>query len=172
MPGQVNDKNDVDSFLVKVDHQVSSSQSLTGRYAFARSEQEFPLGGLGFGGGSRLSPFAQVSPTRVQLVSASWLSTIGPTKINEIRFGYSRYRTSFSSRDANFDPNSLGIDFGTGKLSLPEFDFGGVFENLGASAFSIPRGARARAIRFWTTSRGFADATPSSLAANFGARRF
>ena len=140
VPGQVNDKNDVDSFLVKVDHQVSSSQSLTGRYAFARSEQEFPLGGLGFGGGSRLSPFAQVSPTRVQLVSASWLSTIGPTKINEIRFGYSRYRTSFSSRDANFDPNSLGIDFGTGKLSLPEFDFGGVFENLGSSAFSIPRG--------------------------------
>ena len=140
VPGQVNDKNDVDSFLVKIDHQWSASQTLTGRYAFARSEQVFPLGGLGFGGGSRLSPFAQVSPTRVQLVSASWLSTIGATKINEVRFGYSRYRTSFASRDANFDPSTLGIDFGTGKLSLPEFDFGGVFENLGASAFSIPRG--------------------------------
>ena len=140
VPGQVNDKNDVDSFLVKLDHQVNSTQSLTARYAFARSEQVFPLGGLGFGGGSRLAPFEQVSPTRVQLVSASWLSTIGPTKINEVRFGYSRYRTSFASRDASFDPNSLGIDFGTGKLSLPEFDFGGVFENLGASAFSIPRG--------------------------------
>lgn len=140
VPGQVNDKNDVDSFLVKIDHQLNASQSLTGRYAFARSEQVFPLGGLGFGGGSRLSPFAQVSPTRVQLVSASWLSTLGATKINEVRFGYSRYRTSFASRDANFDPNSLGLDFGTGKLSLPEFDFGGVFENLGASAFSIPRG--------------------------------
>lgn len=140
VPGQVNDKNDVDSFLVKVDHQWSASQSLTGRYAFARSEQVFPLGGLGFGGGSRLAPFAQVSPTRVQLASASWLSTFGSNKINEVRFGYSRYRTSFASRDADFDPNSLGIDFGTGKLSLPEFDFGGVFENLGASAFSIPRG--------------------------------
>jgi hypothetical protein len=86
VPGQVNDKNDVDSFLVKIDHQWSASQTLTGRYAFARSEQVFPLGGLGFGGGSRLSPFAQVSPTRVQLVSASWLSTIGATKINEVRF--------------------------------------------------------------------------------------
>jgi hypothetical protein len=28
----------------------------------------------------------------------------------------------------------------SGKLGLPEIDFGGVFENLGASGFSIPRG--------------------------------
>jgi Carboxypeptidase regulatory-like domain len=140
LPGHVADKNDVDSFIAKIDHQISSSESITGRYGFARSEQVFPLGGLGFGAGSRLPQFAQVSPTRVQLVSVSLLSTLGPSKINEVRFGYSRYRTSFNSLDANFDPNSLGINFGTGKLSLPEFDFGGVFENLGATAFSIPRG--------------------------------
>jgi hypothetical protein len=140
LPGSVKDKNDLDSFLVKIDHQINASQFLTGRYAFARSEQVFPLGGLGFGAGSRLSPFAQTSPTRVQLVSLSLLSTISARTLNEVRFGYSRYRTSFSSRDANFDSSSLGIDFGTGKLSLPEIDFGGVFENLGVSAFSIPRG--------------------------------
>jgi Carboxypeptidase regulatory-like domain len=144
-PGSVEDKNDVDSFLVKVDHQLASTESITGRYAFARSQQVFPLGGLGFGAGSRLPQFAQTSPTRVQLVSASLLSTLGYGKINEVRFGYSRYRTSFSSLDANFDPASLGtpaspFNLGTGKLGLPEVDFGGVFENLGASAFSIPRG--------------------------------
>jgi len=144
-PGSVEDKNDVDSFIVKVDHQLTSTESITGRYAFARSQQVFPLGGLGFGAGSRLPQFAQTSPTRVQLVSASLLSTLGYGKINEIRFGYSRYRTSFSSLDANFDPASLGtptspFNLGTGKLGLPEVDFGGVFENLGASAFSIPRG--------------------------------
>jgi len=138
--GSVNDKNDVDSFIVKIDHQINSAESLSGRYAFARSEQVFPLGGLGFGGGSRIARFAQTSPTRVQLVSVSLLSTLSPSRINEIRFGYSRYRTSFSPQDANFDPKGLGIDFGTGELSLPEIDFGGVFENLGASAFSIPRG--------------------------------
>jgi hypothetical protein len=144
-PGSVEDKNDVDSFIAKVDHQFSSNQSITGRYAFARSQQTFPLGGLGFGAGSRLPQFAQTSPTRVQLVSASLLSTLGYGKINEVRFGYSRYRTSFSSLDAGFDPASLGtststFDPGTGKLGLPEIDFGGVFENLGASGFSIPRG--------------------------------
>ena len=144
-PGSVEDKNDVDSFIAKIDHQFSSNESVTGRYAFARSQQVFPLGGLGFGAGSRLPQFAQSSPTRVQLVSASLLSTLGYGKINEVRFGYSRYRTSFSSLDASFDPASLGtststFDPGTGKLGLPEIDFGGVFENLGASGFSIPRG--------------------------------
>lgn len=144
-PGSVEDKNDVDSFIAKIDHQFTSNESITGRYAFARSQQTFPLGGLGFGAGSRLPQFAQTSPTRVQLVSASLLSTLGYGKINEVRFGYSRYRTSFSSLDAGFDPTSLGtptstFDPGTGKLGLPEIDFGGVFENLGASGFSIPRG--------------------------------
>jgi outer membrane receptor protein involved in Fe transport len=60
--------------------------------------------------------------------------------LNEVRFGYSRYRTSFNSLNANYDPSQAGIDFGTGKLGLPEIDFGGIFENLGATAFSIPRG--------------------------------
>jgi hypothetical protein len=144
LSGSVHDKNDVDSFIAKIDHQFSSSESLTGRYAFARSQQVFPLGGLGFGAGSRLPQFAQSSPTRVQLVSASLLSTLSSAKINEVRFGYSRYRTSFISLD-NVDPASFGtadvpFNLGTGKLGLPEIDFGGTFDNLGSSAFSIPRG--------------------------------
>src|SRR6202011_6060589 len=119
-PGSVEDKNDVDSFIVKVDHQLTSTESITGRYAFARSQQVFPLGGLGFGAGSRLPLFAQSSPTRVQLVSVSLLSSLTPTKINEVRFGHSRYRTSFNSLDAT-DPASFGtaavsFNLGTGKL--------------------------------------------------------
>jgi len=144
LSGSVRDKNDVDSFIAKIDHQLTSSESLTGRYAFARSQQVFPLGGLGFGAGSRLPQFAQSSPTRVQLVSISLLSTLSPVKINEVRFGYSRYRTSFSSLDqvdpASFGTTAVPFNIGTGKLGLPEIDFGGTFDNLGASAFSIPRG--------------------------------
>jgi hypothetical protein len=145
LAGSVQDKNDVDSFIAKVDHQITDRESLTGRYAFARSQQVFPLGGLGFGAGSRLPQFAQSSPTRVQLVSVSLLSTLSASKINEVRFGYSRYRTSFSSLDSNVDPGSFGtaavpFNLGTGKLGLPEIDFSGAFENLGASGFSIPRG--------------------------------
>lgn len=137
----VHDKNDSDSFIVKVDHNFSGTEQLTGRYAFSRSDQIFPLGSPGgFGDGSRLPQFAQTSPARVQVVSASLLSTLSATKINEVRFGYSRYRTSFSSLDANFDPASIGLDFSNNKLGLPEFDFSVPIENLGAQGFSIPRG--------------------------------
>ena len=143
IPGVVRDKNDMDSLIVKLDHNLTKTETLTGRYAFARSEQAFPLGSAGgFGKGSRLPNFVQTSPTRVQVVSLSWLSTLSSSKINEVRFGYTRYRTSFSSVDINqgFDPASIGLDFGTGKLGLPEFDFSVPIENLGAQGFSVPRG--------------------------------
>ena len=140
VPGTVADKNDVSSLIAKIDHQLSYTEQITGRYAFAQSTQVFPLGGLGGGAASRLPQFAQTSPTRVQVVSASLLSTLSASRINEVRFGYSRYRTSFSTKDAQFDPSTLGFNFGTGQLSLPEIDFGGVFDNLGATAYSIPRG--------------------------------
>ncbi len=138
--GGVHDSNDVDSLIAKVDHQFNQKESLTARYAFASSQQTFPIGGFGFGAGSRLSPFVEESPTRVQLVSASLLSTLNSNTINEVRFGYSRYRTSFTSKDQVDPLSAYGIDFGTGKLGLPEIDFGGVFDNLGTTAFSVPRG--------------------------------
>jgi hypothetical protein len=146
IPGVVRDKNDMDSFIGKIDHNFTDKEQLTGRYAFARSEQVFPLGSAGgFGKGSRLPQFAQTSPTRVQVLSLSHLSTFSSHEINEIRFGYSRYRTSFSSLDSTpgpnlIDPTALGLNLGNGKLGLPEIDFSAPIENLGAQGFSVPRG--------------------------------
>jgi hypothetical protein len=158
VPGVVHDSNDVDSLIAKIDHQFTGNETLSGRYAYASSQQTFPLGSLGgFGSGSRLPEFAQTSPARVQVVSASLLSALAGNKLNEVRFGYSRYRTSFNSLDANFDPSTLGIDFGTGKLGLPEIDFGGAFDNLGATAFSIPRGRTSQSFQIldnFTIERG------------------
>ncbi|HEX8816174.1 MAG TPA: carboxypeptidase regulatory-like domain-containing protein [Terriglobales bacterium] len=140
----VRDHNDLDNFIAKIDENLSEKEQFGVRYAFGQSNQVFPLGNNGgFGKGSRLPEFAQTSPTRVQVVSASLLSTISGTKINEVRFGYNRFTTSFSSLDANFDPASIGLNMGTGKLGLPEFDFStpsGELENLGATGYSIPRG--------------------------------
>jgi carboxypeptidase family protein len=143
IPGVVRDKNDMDSVIVKLDQTITGMEQLTGRYAFARSQQIFPLGSADSGGkGSRLPDFAQTSPTRVQVLSVSLLSPLSNSRINEIRFGYSRYRTSFSSLDIDrgFDPRNIGLDFGFGKLGLPEIDFFAGIENLGAQGFSVPRG--------------------------------
>jgi hypothetical protein len=140
IPGVVRDKNSGDNFIVKLDHAATNNEQITARYAFSQSDQIFPFGSPGgFGTGSRLAEFAQTSPARVQVFSASLLSTLSSSKINEVRFGYSRYRTSFSSLNANFDPTTIGLNFGTEKLGLPEFDFTNI-ENLGAIGFSVPRG--------------------------------
>ena len=139
IPGVVNDTNNLDNFILKGDHRFNNAHSLAVRYAFGQNQQEFPFGSLGgFGSGSRLAPFAQISPTRVQVVSASLLSTFSSTHINELRFGYTRFRNSFTSVDA-VNPKNLGLDFGTSHTGLPEIDFNGTFENLGATVFSIPR---------------------------------
>ncbi len=143
----VRDKNDGNNLIGKADFRLNENNSLSARYAFGQSEQDFPLGSLGgYGSGSRLANFEQISPTRVQVVSVNWLTTISPTKINEVRFGYSRFRTSFNSADATpgnpnyIDPSVLGLDMGTGHVGLPEIDFNGDLENLGATSYSIPRG--------------------------------
>jgi outer membrane receptor protein involved in Fe transport len=143
----VRDKNDSNNLIGKIDYQLNENNTLSGRYAFGQSDQVFPLGSLGgFGSGSRLANFAQISPTRVQVVSVNWLTTFSPTKYNEVRFGYSRFRTGFNSADAtpgnpNFiDPAALGLNMGTGHVGLPEIDFNGDLENLGATGFSVPRG--------------------------------
>src|SRR5258706_3343186 len=143
----VRDKNDGNNLIGKIDYQLNENNTLSGRYAFGQSDQVFPLGSLdGFGSGSRLASFAQISPTRVQVISLNWLATFSSTKYNEVRFGYSRFRTGFNSADAtpgnpNFiDPTALGLDMGTGHVGLPEIDFNGDLENLGATGFSVPRG--------------------------------
>lgn len=138
--GTVRDKNDLNSVIGKIDHQFNDKESLFANYVYSSSDQRFPLGGLGYGAGSRIAQFAQVSPTKVQVVSAGLLSTLNGGKLNELRFGYSRYTTSFAGADANFNPASIGLNLGNGKTGLPEIDFGGIIENLGASAYSIPRG--------------------------------
>jgi outer membrane receptor protein involved in Fe transport len=147
LPYSVRDTNNNNNLIGKIDFNPSERNSFTARYAFGQSDQEFPLGSLGgFGSGSRIASFEQISPTRVQVVSASWLLSLSPAKINEVRFGYSRFRTSFNSADATpgnpnyIDPSALGLDMGTNHVGLPEIDFNGAIENLGATAFSVPRG--------------------------------
>ena len=146
--GVVNDKNSGDYFITKIDHSLTNRELLTGRYAFARNSQVFPFGSPGgFGTGSRLPEFAQTSPTRVQVLSVSLLSTLSDKRFNEVRFGYSRYTTSFSSLNAGYDPVAHGLNLGNGKPGLPEFDFTGI-ENLGAIGFSVPRGRTSQSFQF------------------------
>jgi hypothetical protein len=59
-----------------------------------------------------LPGFNTVTPTRVQLVSLSYLNVLSNTKVNEARFGCNRFKESFFPQDSSFDPRSIGLNTG------------------------------------------------------------
>ncbi len=99
--------NKLSSFIGKIDHYFSQHDTLTGRYFFGDSDQSFPLA-LTAGGGP-LPGFNTFTPTRVQLVSMSYVHTIGPNKVNELRYGWNRFAEGFFPGDQDFHPSTIGL---------------------------------------------------------------
>ena len=129
--------NDVDSLIGKIDHQFDKNNQLTGRYFFGNSDQSFPLAILG---GNVLPGYNTVTPTRVSVVSLSYLRVLSPTQVNEARFGYNRFRQGFFPEDSDFDPRTIGLNNG---IAGPQ-DFGLPFINVSGfasigSTLSVPR---------------------------------
>src|SRR6266481_8086065 len=104
--------NRVDSAIVKIDHSFNANNLLTGRYYIGDSDQSFPLALVG---GGLLPNYNTATPTRVQLISISYVTTISPSIVNEERLGWNRFAEGFFPQDRNFDPSSIGLDtVGTG----------------------------------------------------------
>jgi hypothetical protein len=129
--------NELTSFIAKIDHNFNASNILTGRYFFGDSVQSFPLALTASGG--QLPGFNTLTPTRVQLVSLSYVHTIGSNKVNELRYGWNRFAEGFFPADQSFHPSSIGLNTGTGPadLGLPIILVSGVAQ-LGATS-SLPR---------------------------------
>jgi hypothetical protein len=98
--------NNLTSMIAKIDHSFNQNNIVTGRYFFGDSTQSFPLA-LNASGG-QLPGFNTVTPTRVQLVSLSWVHTAA-TKVNELRYGWNRFAEGFFPEDQNFHPSSIGL---------------------------------------------------------------
>ena len=130
-------KNRVDSMIAKVDHNFNSNNLLTGRYYFGDSDQSFPFAQLA---GGLLPGFNTVTPTRVQLVSLSYVKVINGNQVNEARLGWNRFVEGFFPEDSSFDPNSIGMNTGVTNpfdFGLPKINVGG-FSVIGATN-SVPR---------------------------------
>ena len=129
--------NSVNSVIAKADYNINQKNMLTGRYYYSTSNQSFPLG---LGGTGDLPGYNTVTPTDVNLVSISYLSTLSLTKVNEVRFGYNRFYETFLPEDDTFNPASIGLDTGAGKqdYGLPKISVAG-FTSIGATS-SDPRG--------------------------------
>jgi hypothetical protein len=125
--------NRVDSLIAKIDHNFNASNTVTGRYYFGDSDQSFPLALTASGG--QLPGFNTVTPTRVQLVSLSYVRTIGSNKVNELRYGWNRFAEQFNPQDAAFHPSSIGLNTGSGVADngLPIIQVSG-FAQLGTTS--------------------------------------
>jgi len=129
-------KNRVDSMIGKIDHNFNTNNMLTGRYYFGDSDQSFPLA-LQAGG---ITPgFNTITPTRVQLVSLSYVKVVNSNQVNEARLGWNRFVEGFFPEDQKFDPSSIGMNTGAGPadFGLPKISVSG-FSVIGA-ANSVPR---------------------------------
>ena len=132
--------NDVDSLIAKIDHSFNKDNQLTGRYFYGTSDQSFPLAILA---GNILPGYNTVTPTKVHLVSISYLKILSSTKVNELRFGFNRFKEGFFPQDSDFDPRSIGLntgitndqDFGLPQIRIQD-DLG--IANVGAT-LSVPR---------------------------------
>jgi hypothetical protein len=128
--------NKIDSLIGKIDHNFASGL-LTGRYYFGNSTQSFPFAQLAAG---LLPGFNTVTPTRVQLVSISYVKNVNASQVNEARLGWNRFAEGFFPQDRSFDPNSIGLDTGVTSpydFGLPETTVSG-FSPIGATE-SVPR---------------------------------
>ncbi len=130
-------RNRVDSVIGKIDHNLNERNLMTGRYYFGDSDQSFPLSLVN---GGALPGFNTLTPTRINLVSVSYVRVLSPTKVNEARFGYNRFTETFFPQDKSFDPSSIGLNTGAAKqdFGLPLVRFSGL-ASLGSN-LSLPRG--------------------------------
>jgi hypothetical protein len=124
--------NRVDSFIGKIDHNFNANNLLTGRYYFGNSHQSFPFAQLA---GGLLPGFNTITPTRVQLVSISYVKVVNASQVNEARLGWNRFAEGFFAEDQSFIPNSIGLDTGittTYNGGLPSTNVGS-FSQIGAT---------------------------------------
>ncbi len=120
--------NRVDSMIAKIDHSFNAANMLTGRYYFGDSDQSFPFAQLA---GGLLPGFNTITPTRVQLVSLSYVKVVNASQVNEVRLGWNRFVEAFFPQDHTFNPSSIGLDTG---VTSP-FDFG--LPKISTAGFSV-----------------------------------
>jgi hypothetical protein len=127
------------SYVFKLDHKITDSDSLSTRFLHGTGEDEFPGGGPGPGGGSQLSPWFGVTPTVADNFGISEVHIFNTNLINTLRLGWNRFSQFQKGRDADENPSTIGLNTGVGPASygIPEFDIGNTagtsdgFSNLG-----------------------------------------
>lgn len=114
--------NDFDQFNVRMDHQISSNDTVFGRYNLNDADDFNPRTFPGYG---------ERSFIRNQALTLSDTHVIAPTTLNEFRFGYLRY-AEFTAAENTFASRDI-----VKELGIRGFPFAGNPSLRGAPAFTI-----------------------------------
>ncbi len=110
----------MNTFAIKVDHQVNTNNLINGRFFFGNSYQSAPafVGQLTPANGPADMFNSVTDPTRVALVGFVWNSTMSDRSLLQVRFGYNRISQTIDVNN-KVDPASLGLN--TGPLDATDF---------------------------------------------------
>jgi len=122
----------MNTFSVKLDHQVNTKNLVNGRFFFGNSYQSAPafVGQLTPANGPADMFNSVTDPTRVALVGVVWNSTMSDRSLLQLRFGYNRISQTIDVNN-KVDPASLGLNTGP----LDPTDFGVPAVTLGAFGY-------------------------------------
>jgi hypothetical protein len=118
----------MNTFSVKVDHQLDSANLVNGRLFYGRSYQSAPafVGELTPANGPQDMFNSVTDPTKIALVGLVWNSTVSDRSLLQVRFGYNQMSQTIDVNN-KIDPASLGINTGPldpADFGVPEVDLG------------------------------------------------
>jgi hypothetical protein len=126
----------MNTFSIKIDHQLNAQNLVNGRLFYGRSFQSAPafVGELTPANGPQDMFNSVTDPTAIALVGFVWNSTLSSRSLLQVRFGYNRMSQTIDVNN-KIDPASLGMntgpldpeDFGVPQVALGTFGYiGGV----------------------------------------------
>lgn len=114
-------RNNTNQGLIKIDHQLSSGDSITARYSRSGSEIFFPF--TPGQSGTNIPGYGVMADGGSHLFSIGWTHTFSPRMLNEARFGFTR-STLLNQTEAG--PRAADFGFNTGHAANEPFNLGNI----------------------------------------------
>ena len=128
-----------DQFTVKIDHELTKKQHLTGYYYFEQHHLEKPFARFQ-SGGANLPGFGDLTDERIQQINIAHTYAIGSTAVNEIRFTMFRegQGTFLHPQHTNLVQDSCKTVATTDCFADPNNPDLGIHPGLGATHEGVP----------------------------------
>lgn len=122
------------SFITRLDHKLTASQTLTGLFFWSKRNQEYPVQGFGISGNGIGGP-GYVHHRNNIGASVDWMYTISSSTVLDSRLGFVYHPFSQTYYGDNFDLTKLGFS-GTFAAAVPRETFPGISFSNGTNSYT------------------------------------